>query len=192
MISVMKLSADRSANFGLLMKDIGRLYVKLFNFVSEDIGVSFAEAKVLMCLSQAPAVSQIQLAELAYIEPMSLVRILDRMEHQGWIERRPHPTDRRARQLHLTASAAPMIETIVKVSSQMHVQSLGVFRAEERTVLMDLLEQLHAQLLHMVTEQTDKAVQRPSSGNETGRRAGRNARPLARSAASKAARTQRV
>lgn len=186
MIRSMKISSDPSPNFGFVMKDIGRLYVKLFETAAEHLGITFAEAKVLISLSRTPAVSQIQLAEQTLVEPMSLVRILDRMERDGWIERRPHPTDRRAHQLHLTASAEPMLGKILKVSTQLRVQSLSGFRPEERAVLIGLLERLQEQLLHMTTEQTDKAAQRPPSADE------RKARPVGHSASSKGARTQRV
>jgi MarR family transcriptional regulator for hemolysin len=57
-------------------------------------------------------ISQVQLAELTDIEPMTLVRILDRMESDGWLERRSDPADRRARRLYLTQEGKPMVNKI--------------------------------------------------------------------------------
>src|SRR5262245_20749709 len=96
---------DRLANFGFLIKDISRLFTKLFESEAEHLGITLAEARVLIYLSRNPGITQVQLAELSAVEPMTLVRILDRMEADKWIERRPHPTDRRARQLLLKERA---------------------------------------------------------------------------------------
>ena len=78
---------------------------------------------------------------------MSLVRILDRMEGDGWIERRPHPTDRRARQLHLTPKALPLLEHVWKEADFVRAQVFTGFKAQERTQLIELLERAHANLL---------------------------------------------
>ena len=94
----MNTPADRLRNFGFLINDIGRLYTKLFEYEADHLGITLAEAKVLIALSRNAGLNQVQLAELSGVEPMSLVRILDRMEADHWIERRAHPTDRRARQ----------------------------------------------------------------------------------------------
>lgn len=171
----MSASSDRIGNFGYLIKDIGRLYTKLFETEAEHLGITLADAKVLTYLSRNRGISQIQLAELTGVEPMSLVRILDRMEADQWIERRPHPTDRRARQLHLKDQAQSALDQIVKLSTQVRGQSLAGFKADERNVLVDLLERVHAQLLQMLAEQSRKIPQRAAgerAESRTGRKRG--------------------
>jgi MarR family transcriptional regulator, transcriptional regulator for hemolysin len=155
----MSTPADRLHNFGFVIKDIGRLYTRLFEYEAEHLGITLAEAKVLTYLSRNPALSQVQLSELTGVEPMSLVRILDRMEADQRIERRAHPTDRRARQLHLRAKGEATLDQIWKLSAQVRSQSLTGFKVEERNQLITLLERVHEQLLQM-TEQMDKAATR--------------------------------
>src|SRR5208337_5651097 len=74
--------------------------------------LTLPQCRVLVNLADHEGISQVQLAELTDIEPMTLVRILDRMEADGWLERRIDPADRRARRLHLKAKAKPLVDTI--------------------------------------------------------------------------------
>jgi DNA-binding MarR family transcriptional regulator len=152
----MSTPADRLRNFGFLIKDIGRLYTKLFEYQADHLSITLAEAKVLTCLSRNANLNQVQLAELSGVEPMSLVRILDRMEADNWIERRPHPTDRRARQLHLKDKAQSALDQIWKLSGQIRAQALAEFSSDERNALVELLERVHAKMSEMTAEQTGK------------------------------------
>jgi len=138
---------DRIRNLGFLIKDIGRLYTRLFEQQAQHPGVSLAECKVLTYLTRHAGASQIQLAELTGIAPMSLVRLLDRMEADGSIERRQHPTDRRARQLYLKDKAQPALDQLWKISDQVRAQALAGIKAEDRNLLISLLEQVHSNLL---------------------------------------------
>jgi len=83
------------------------------------------------------------LAELAEVDPMTMVRILDRMEAEGLLERRPDPTDRRARCLYLTAKARPILGEIWRLSDEIRAEMFaGVSRAE-REQFMTVLERLY-------------------------------------------------
>jgi DNA-binding MarR family transcriptional regulator len=146
-ISTEVKSMDRTRNLGFLIKDIGRLYTRLFESQAGHLALSLAECKVLTYLTRHAGVNQVQLAELTGMEPMSLVRILDRMEADGLIERRQHPTDRRARQLYLKDKAQPALDQLWKVSDQVRALVLSGIKAEDRQWLIGLLEQIHGNLL---------------------------------------------
>jgi len=138
---------DRTRNLGFLIKDIVRLYTKLFERQTSDRDWNLSECKVLTYLQRHAGVSQIKLADLTGVEPMSLVRILDRMESNGLIERRPHPTDRRARQLFLKDKAQLTLDQLWKLSDSTRAQALAGIKAEERQLLIDLLERVHQNLI---------------------------------------------
>jgi MarR family transcriptional regulator for hemolysin len=137
---------DRTRNFGFLIKGIGRLYTKLFEHHAQGSNWTLAECKVLTYVHRHAGISQIGLAELADIEPMSLVRILDRMEAQGLVERRRDPADRRARQLFLCDKAQATLEQLWTLSDHTRAQALAGIKAEERQLLIDLLERIHQNL----------------------------------------------
>jgi MarR family transcriptional regulator for hemolysin len=58
-------------------------------------GITFRQWQVLACLALEGEISQVKLAELIGVEGPTLVRILDRMEHKGWIKRNVSLRDRR-------------------------------------------------------------------------------------------------
>jgi MarR family transcriptional regulator for hemolysin len=82
--------------FGFLLKDVGDLHMQRFEQRAGALGLTLPLCKVLVGLANHEGTSQAQLARLTDIDPMTLVRILDRMESDGWVERRNDPTDRRA------------------------------------------------------------------------------------------------
>ena len=92
----MTLATDRLRNFGFLVRDVYRLYVKHFERAAGEIDLTLPQCKVLGHLSRNEGISQARLAELTDTDPMTLVRTLDRMQQDEWIERRPDPEDRRA------------------------------------------------------------------------------------------------
>ena len=57
---------------------------------------------MLACLALSGELAQNELAMQLRIEPSTLVRVLDRMERDGWIVRRPSPQDRRKNIIHPT------------------------------------------------------------------------------------------
>jgi DNA-binding MarR family transcriptional regulator len=134
-------------NFGFTLKNIERLYTKRFEALAHELSLTLPQCKALFQLSRNEGISQKRLAELAEIEPMTLVRILDRMESDGWVERRPDPSDRRARTLYVTSGAKPILEQIDKLSAQMRAEALAGLNAEQRNQLMSLLEHVYQNLL---------------------------------------------
>ena len=91
-------------------------------------------------------VAQARLAELTDTNPMTLVRLLTRMERDGLVERRPDPNDGRAHCLHLSAAAHPVLEEIWRVSDRDRAETLQGLSGPERGQLMALLGQVHANL----------------------------------------------
>lgn len=137
---------DRLRNLGFLLKDVSRLYTRRFEERAIEIGVTMPQCKALAFLARNEGINQVRLAELTDIEPMSLVRILDRMEADGWIERRFDPHDRRARLLYSKSKAKPVLEKIWRVGDATRAEVLDKLSAQQRNTLIDLLEQLHANL----------------------------------------------
>src|SRR5207344_2660572 len=107
---------DRFRNFGFLLVETSRRLVGRFEQRAREISLTLPQCKALTRLQRNEGVSQARLAELAGVDPMTMVRILDRMEADGLVERRPDPGDRRARCLYLTEKAGPLLEQIWRLS----------------------------------------------------------------------------
>lgn len=134
-------------SFGFVIKDISRLYTRRFEERARSLGLTLAECKVLVYLARNEGVSQARLCELTEIEPMNLVRILDHMQSEGWLERRPDPIDRRARQLFLKPKSMSMIEDIWSVSDAVRGVAFAGIPQQQAKLLISLLEKIHANVL---------------------------------------------
>jgi MarR family transcriptional regulator for hemolysin len=128
------------------MGDVSRLYASYFGRIARELGLTLPQCKVLGLLSRNEGISQARLAELSETDPMSLVRTLDRMEQDQWIERRSDPSDRRAHRLHLREAARPVVERMWKISDQCRQEALAGLSSEERERLIGLLERVHGTL----------------------------------------------
>lgn len=81
---------------------------RAFDRRAAGLGVTRAQWKVMFRLDRCPGLKQVELADLLDIEPITLCRIVDRLEESKLVERRPDPSDRRAWQLFLTESSRPL------------------------------------------------------------------------------------
>ena len=165
------MAPDRFRQLGFLFKDVSRRYTRRFEERAQRLALTLPQCRALIHLQSNEGVSQKRLAELADVDPMTLVRILDRMEADGWVQRRFDPADRRAHTLWLTAEAAPVLEQIWQLITETRAEMLQGLSSEERTVLVTLLERVHANLTALPPL---PAEQSPAS--ELGRRSTRSNR----------------
>jgi MarR family transcriptional regulator, transcriptional regulator for hemolysin len=134
---------DRLRNLGFLLKEVSRRYVLRFEVHARAISLNLSQAKALIRLQKNEGASQARLAELVEVDAMAMVRIVDRMEADGLLERRPDPADRRARCLYLTAKAKPLLEEIWRLVELTRAEVLAGIGKAERDVFMDVLERIH-------------------------------------------------
>lgn len=137
---------DRQQQFGFLLHDVTRLYRRRYEQRAMDLALTLPQCRTLYLVARNEGISQKKLADLAELDPMTMVRILDRMEADGWVERRSHPEDRRARSLSVTRNARPVLEQILAAASQTRSEALHGLSNEERNQLISLLEKVHANL----------------------------------------------
>jgi len=75
-------------------------------------GSTRAQWIVLFRLREQEGLSQVDLADVLELQPISLVRLLDRLVEHGLLERRHDPRDRRANRLFLTASGRRLVDDL--------------------------------------------------------------------------------
>jgi DNA-binding MarR family transcriptional regulator len=96
--------------------------------------------------------TQAALAESLEIQPITLTRLIDRMEAAGWVERRTHPLDRRAVQLYLTAQSQPLLEEMqARAADTMSDATRGISARAQRQ-LVATLEQIKHNLAATETQ----------------------------------------
>ena len=82
---------------------------RAFDRRASSLGVTRAQWKVMFRLNRTPGLRQVELADLLDVEPITLCRIVDRLEEAGLVERQRDPADRRAWKLRLTKAAEPLV-----------------------------------------------------------------------------------
>jgi len=140
---------DRS--FGFLLHDVSRLLRIEYNRRVRHLGLTRSQWRVIAHLSRNEGATQTFLADVLEIENATLARLLDRLEADGWIERRPSPTDRRAKHLYLTEKPAAIIDAMFKISAQLQRDTLNGMPAAEREHLIDSLLGIKRNLLQMTS-----------------------------------------
>src|SRR5215470_18788012 len=81
------------------------------------------------------------------IEPITLVRILDKLEARGLIERRQHPTDRRVWQLFLAPEAHPLLTKMRDFGDLTRGEALAGIPDQEREHLLEMLTTMKKNLI---------------------------------------------
>ena len=104
-----------------LLHDVARLLRVDADKRARAHGMTRAQWALLIWLERQPGISQKELAELLDVEPMTVARLIDRLEGRGLVERRPDPRDRRIWRLHLRAPALPVLR-------QMELQRADITR----------------------------------------------------------------
>src|ERR1700742_155455 len=87
----------------------------LHNYIdhrAKSRGPTRAQWIVLFRLSQQEGLSQVDLADVLELQPISLVRLLDRLVEHGLLERRHDPKDRRANRLFLTPTGRQLVDDL--------------------------------------------------------------------------------
>jgi MarR family transcriptional regulator for hemolysin len=133
--------------FGFLLKDVSRLYVQRFEQRAAVHGLTLPQCRALIHLANSEGISQVQLAELTDIEPMSLVRILDRMEADGLVERRNDPADRRARCLYLKPKAKRVVDDIWELVEITRREAFAGMPKKHADLLVSLLGKVQSNFL---------------------------------------------
>jgi MarR family transcriptional regulator, transcriptional regulator for hemolysin len=136
-------------SFGFLLRDVSRLYVRRFEQRAAALGLTLPQCRALVYLALNEGISQARLAQLTDVEPMALVRILDRMASAGWLERRVDASDRRARCIYLKAKARPLVDDIWKLADLTREEAFLKIPKKQLGVLIGLLDQIRNNLANL-------------------------------------------
>src|SRR3974390_333865 len=98
--------------FAFTLHDVARLLRTYADHRAAEFGITRAQWAVMARLDRQEGLKQSELAEMLDLQPITLTPLLDRRGHNGLIERRADPQDRRAKRLYLTAAARPLLERL--------------------------------------------------------------------------------
>lgn len=131
---------------GTMVGQVSRLFRRSFDERARQIGVTRPQWQVLVIVSRNPGMNQGGVAEILEVEPITVGRMIDRMQDAQLIERRADPADRRAWRLHLTAKGQSLMEQLRPLGVETLESALEGIGPDERIVLREGLEQMLANL----------------------------------------------
>lgn len=137
---------DAETNAGFLIHDVSRLMRAWFDERAQDMGLTRAQWRVLVHLAAREGVNQKELAAILELDTVTLGRHIDRLERDGWLERRPDPSDRRAWLLHLLPAARPMLDKMEALAEQTMALALDGIPAEDRARFIETLNRVKANM----------------------------------------------
>ena len=145
-------------NFAFEVAETARLIRREANKRAAVLGATKAQWRVLARLHRmGDGARQIALAEALDVEPITLCRMIDRLEEAGLVERRRDGADRRAWRIHLTPAAAPVLARLEKMGEQFNADMLAGIPDPDRAAARRVLARIRHNL-----DQLDDALDEAS------------------------------
>jgi DNA-binding MarR family transcriptional regulator len=141
------MSQDFDRDLFFLLHDVARLSRVEADKRARTNGMTRAQWGILLRLSRAPGSSQKELADLLEVEPISVARLVDRLEASGLVQRRADDQDRRIWRLHLLPAATSMLATINRQREELANFVANGITPQMREVMVDGLTRMKANLL---------------------------------------------
>jgi len=123
----------------IVLHDVARLLRTRFDQRARARGMTRAQWVILARLARQPGLSQNELAAICEVEPITVGRLVDRLEGRGLVKRCPDPTDRRINRLHLLPAAQPILEEIASYKETLNTELLDGVDEKARNALLDTL-----------------------------------------------------
>ena len=148
---------------GFLLADTARILRRMIDKRARTIGMSRAQWAVLSRISRNEGLRQVDLAAEMEMEPISVARIIDKLQAAELVERRPDAADRRAYRLHLLPAATPVLEQVRAIGNGVLEPALAHLNPNEIEALIATLGELRANLLNIETENVGQTEENPAA-----------------------------
>jgi len=158
---------DPQRSFGFLLHDIARLMRKQFTRRVQSLGLTQTQWQALVHLSRNEGIRQVALADILEIQPITLARLVDRLQAAGWVERRADPDDRRAFQLYLTERARPLLDQLWTAAQMIRNEAMAGLSVAAQTQMIEALCAIKHNLVRMdkTSAEIETAPARPTPRN---------------------------
>jgi MarR family transcriptional regulator, transcriptional regulator for hemolysin len=151
---------DPELNVGFLLHDVSRLMRASFDQRAQKLGLTRAQWRVLVHLGPRQGINQSALADILELDAVTMGRHVDRLERDGWLERRADPGDRRAWRLYLTDASRPTLALMDEIATEMQAAALEGVSPADRERLTAMLGRIKANLTPPAAGETGAAPSR--------------------------------
>ncbi len=128
-------------DFLFLLYDVARTMRTRADQRARTRGMTRAQWVILARLERQPGMTQNEMAAIVEVEPITIARLVDRLEARGLVARKADPKDRRMWRLHLRPAAAPVLREIAKYRAEINALiTAGMNPAIQKTITDGLLQ----------------------------------------------------
>lgn len=138
-ISLMKRPTNPKREVLFELSDVARAMRTYIDQRAGEHGMTRAQWGALVRLERQEGMTQAELADSLEIQPITLVRLIDRLCGAGLVERRPHPRDRRANRLYLTGRGHTTLARLMPLGREISGDILATMSDAD---ILDLLRKL--------------------------------------------------
>ncbi len=129
------------------------MMARLFNRRVRDVGLTRSQWQALYLLNRDDGLTQTELADRLVMAKPPLGKVIDRLEEDGWVERRDDAQDRRVKRVFITRKVEPLIAPLAKIIDEIGAIATRGMSDAERHRLSDLLRRAHHNLSSAVATQ---------------------------------------
>lgn len=133
-------------SLGFLLHDATRLIRRRFEARAGELGLTSAQWRLVVHLIRQGPMPQARIAEMLEIEPISVSRLVDRMQEAGWVSRAPAPNDRRIRIVHPTEKTRAVISEAKSIADDIYADALAGLPPGTQEHLMATLRRIISNL----------------------------------------------
>lgn len=138
---------DKKEQLGLCIGEVFRHWRTKVNERLLPLGLSQAKWLTLLHLSRCPqGIIQKDLAGRIGIESPTLVRLLDRLEADGWVKRKASKLDRRSKAVYLTPKAQPTLRKIKKIVTDFRHQIFLDINEDELSMCLRVMTKIKGKI----------------------------------------------
>ncbi len=136
----------RDESLGYVVNHVARQLARALHDRIAPLGVVPGQFAQLLALYESDGITQQELCEIVGIEQPTMANTLGRMERDGLIERRPHPSDRRKQLIYLTDKARALESPLTGAAESVNALATAGLSKTERSTLMRLIATVRANL----------------------------------------------
>ena len=129
-----------------IISEISLMATRVFNRRVKDVGLTRTQWQVLYLLYQHDGQTQTELADTLTMAKPPLGKVVDRLEEDGWVERRDEPKDRRAKRVFLTEKVTPLIGPLERIVDEIGDITTSGLSNTDREAFIKFLHAAHRNL----------------------------------------------
>jgi MarR family transcriptional regulator, transcriptional regulator for hemolysin len=151
----MDKNPSRETSIGYLTHEVARLFRRRFEDAASPHDITLPQWKVISELNHQGQLAQVALAAAVDSDPMTMSKILERLEKRGLISREADPADSRAKVVRLTDEGRTLFATAKTFGREIYDQALEGLSGDDRAAILAGLVRIRDNLNSISAEQKD-------------------------------------